>query len=185
MNSFDKEKRRETVKRGRDDESCTLFKVDGNSKAWVTFRKVMEGENFTGLVFCTNCKEVLQYEGEKGTKGMPALIEVMLRHLESIRCSSYLKEAESGTEKNQTSLDSFCEKKNLHPSIIPKVTDALMDVFIKDLRPFYLVDGEGFRNFCQCLLEIGSVFGKMNVEQLLLSSQTDGKEIFINVAPGN
>ena len=53
-----------------------------------------------------------------------------------------------------------------------KMTDACVKMCSVDLRPFSVVNGPGFKNVAQSLIEVGAKFGNVNAEEVLPHSPT-------------
>jgi len=136
---------------------CILETHRGKSKVWDLFSKIIYANNDevqlpkdTGYVCCTKCKTILTYSSSCGVS-----------HLNRHKCQLNV---------NNERIDNFFAKRN-KPNIPSSVTIEAVNCCIKlcslDIRPFEAVDGEGFRQLCQFLINTGARYGKIDAADLM------------------
>lgn len=136
---------------------CILETHRGKSKVWDLFSKIIYANNDevqlpkdTGYVCCTKCKTILTYSSSCGVS-----------HLNRHKCQLNV---------NNERIDNFFAKRN-KPNIPSTVTIEAVNCCIKlcslDIRPFEAVDGEGFRQLCQFLINTGARYGKIDAADLM------------------
>lgn len=136
---------------------CVLENVKGKSNAWNLFKKIMYTNNNeaqcpleTGYVYCTKCTTILTYNSTDG-----------LSHINRHKCPLI---------NQSNTINVFFEKKR-KLNIPSKVANEAIDHCIKfcslDIRPFEILDGEGFKQLCQFLINTGARYGQVDAAELL------------------
>lgn len=150
-----------------------------NKELWRKFRIVVtenEGKTeSTNFVCCVDCNELFKHHSQKsGTTHLK-------NHMQGETCNK-IKSAKKGSP-TQTSLKGF-----LVPSVSTQHKRArtvarkhVLEMCARDVKPFTLVEGKGFRGFAQSMIDLGAQMGKMNVEDILPDRRTvsnDAKALF-------
>lgn len=127
-----------------------------SSSAWDSFHLIYETTNpnsaLDGFVYCIKCNEFVPYNGPTTSQ--------LLRH----KCI-----LNQPTIRNQpTIIDSFGPKIriNFSESDTSNMRDAAMQFVVRDIRPFYAVEGDGLRNFCKTMLMIGQKYSLMSDDDI-------------------
>lgn len=124
-----------------------------SSSAWDAFHLIYdmsnEGSIVNDFVKCIKCDQFLSYKGPTTTQ--------LLRH----KCKA-----------KQPTIDSFISVKrmNFTEFEINSVRESAMQFVVKDIRPFYAVEGCGLRNLCRSLITIGQKYPQMvddDIERLI------------------
>lgn len=124
-----------------------------SSSVWDLFHLIFDISNentlVNGFVRCRKCDELVTYKGPTTSQ--------LLRH----KCNLV-----------QPTLDSFVSTKRIKftESELSSVRDAAMEFVVKDIRPFFAVEGDGFRNLCKTLLAVGQNHRRVNsndIERLI------------------
>lgn len=140
-----------------------------SSSAWDSFHLIYDISNENSMVIdfvmCIKCKEFVPYRGPTTTQ--------LLRH----KCSP-----------NHRSIGSFLTKKlKFSESDINNVRDAAMQFIVKDIRPFYALEGDGLRELCKALIIVGQKYTRMSdadIENLIphrkvIKKRVDEKAIYV------
>jgi hypothetical protein len=149
----------------RDRSSRVSFdnKTAGSSQFWNNFVKVNVDNTYSEYVKCIKCDTIVKYSARDGTGGMAS------------HSSSCLRSATANSSKI-TDFPGWMKKgtsKSLLPSTLKsEVADELAMMCAKDIRPFAIVDGEGFRAFVQKILDIGAKYGNVDLNDILPHSTT-------------
>ncbi|GJQ76447.1 hypothetical protein Trydic_g2160 [Trypoxylus dichotomus] len=123
------------------------------------------------------CKRISQYLSHiKGTSNLlKHKCNVQRNTITSVaKCEpetsiSVTKDNEDTLVQNSISLITKDNKDTLVQNSISLIT--------KDILPFELLDGEGMKDFAQCLIDAGATYGKANVNDLLPHSTTISKHV--------
>jgi len=144
-----------------------------NRELWSKFSTVVrqkDGEN-TNYVSCNKCKEVFKHHNQKsGTTHLKTHSEACKGNTPKSGQTSmraFVKPTTSGQEK--------------HAKAIAR--KRAVEMCARDVKPFTLLEGEGFRAFAQSMIDIGAQMGKMKVEDILPDRRTvsnDTKVTFEN-----
>jgi hypothetical protein len=128
------------------------------SEVWLRFVEVVDENNkYIGYVSCKNCDQIYKYNYKDGTSSLK-------RHV----CHVLNK---------QPTITSFLEKKMV-PVIAKEITTKkIMEFVCKDLRPFEIITGSGFREFAQEMINIGSVHGRISIDDLLPHPTTVSRNV--------
>ncbi len=78
------------------------------------------------------------------------------------------KKDDSDTSQNITAF----LKSKVPAHVKSEVTDACVELCCRDLRPFDIVSGDGFHTVAQCLINIGSRYGRVDASSVLPHRQT-------------
>lgn len=129
----------------------------GSSEVWKDFNEVIDmQEKPIGFAICKTCEHVFKYNYKTGTS-------TLKRH----KCS----------DEKQPKITSFLSKKSI-PTVVKDITTKKMVDFVcKDLRPFEIVTGQGFKDFAQEMINIGFTYGSIQVDELLPHPTTISRNI--------
>lgn len=120
----------------------------GKSDVWLNFDEVVDKEEQPiGFCICKNCSQVFKYDYKTGTSSLK-------RH----KCSS---------NEKQPKITSFWEKKEIPTAAKEATLKRLINLICKDIRPFEIIAGQGFREFTQEMINIGATYGALSVDNLL------------------
>ena len=105
----------------------------------------------TGFVSCTKCKILLSYTPSNGTS-----------HLKRHKCVL--------VNRSTLIIDNYFEEK-LKKDIPTQVANEMVEKCVKmcslDLRSFEFVDGNGFKELGQYLVNLGAKYGHLDIDNLL------------------
>ncbi|RWS01743.1 transposable element Hobo transposase-like protein, partial [Leptotrombidium deliense] len=111
----------------------------GKSKVWKGFQRVFVDREKQDFVACNNCATLLTHSKTTGTSGLT-------KH----KCVSV------GVNSDQRKINSIFAPKQMDSKLKTKIIKAAVLFAAKDLRPFTILDGDGFRLMAQELIAIGS-----------------------------
>lgn len=141
------------------DMSISFTELVGKSEILIKFMRVECDGDSTMYAACKTCLVLVKYASDSGTSGLK-------RHT----CK-----ANSG--KNQPSIASFIKRK-LPLGVKSRLTDKIACMCSQDLRPFAVVEGKGFTNVAQELLDIGAKYGSnVQVEDILPCARTVSRHV--------
>ena len=140
------------------DPSVRLRELFGKSQILNRFTRVeCDGAN-TVYACCKSCAVLVKYSCESGTSGLK-------RHT----CKA--------KSENQSKITSFVKRK-LPVGVKTRFTNTLVRMCSQDIRPFAMVEGQGFKTVAQELLDIGSRYGgTILAEDLLPSARTVSRHV--------
>lgn len=131
---------------------------NGKSEIWKTFLEILDlNNNYIGYVLCKNCEHIFTYSQKSGTSHL-------LRH-KCISSSSQLK------------ITGYLPKTSIPTTIKELTTNKLVNFVCKDLRPFEIIEGKGFRDFSQEMINIGAKFGQIQVNDLFPHPTTISRNV--------
>ncbi|CAG8839893.1 2295_t:CDS:1, partial [Cetraspora pellucida] len=78
---------------------------------------------------------------------------------------------------SQSKITAFLPKVSIPTTIKELTTNKLVNFVCKDLRPFEIIEGEGFRDFSQEMINIGAKFGQIQVDNLFSHPTTISRNI--------
>ena len=133
-------------------------KTGGSSDVWANFNEIIDmQEQFIDYVICKNCEHVFKYNYKIGTS--------------SLRCYK------CSFDDKQPKITSYWTTKNF-PTITKEITTKKIVNFVcKDLRSFKIITGQGFREFAQEMINIGSMYGYLEVDDLFPHPTTVSRNI--------
>ena len=130
----------------------------GKSEVWQNFDEIIDKkEQPVGFVMCKNCLHVLKYDYKTGT--------------------SSLKRHKCPINENQPKITSYLGKKAIPAVAKEVVTKKIINLVCKDLRPFEIILGHGFREFSQEMINIGAMYGSLSVDDLFLHPTTISRNV--------
>ncbi|CAG8841620.1 41395_t:CDS:2, partial [Gigaspora margarita] len=139
---------------------------NGKSEVWQNFLEIVDLNNqYIGYVSCKNCNNIFTYSQKSGTSHL-------LRH----QCIS---------SSNQLKITLFLPKKTILPTAKESTTNKIVNFVCKDLRPFEIIEGEGFRDFSQEMINIGAKFGQIQIDDLFPHPTTISRNIIKNMWTDN
>jgi hypothetical protein len=137
------------------DKSITYENCDSKKDFWKGFKKVFENNKLTEYAICNHCSKIIKYNSRIGTNSLS-------RH----KCVN--KEI----VKNEETIDRHLIKRIKGSNIKSKIAESIVCFAAKDLRPFSVVEGKGFRILAQELLKIGSKHPNISVDDVIPSDTT-------------
>jgi hypothetical protein len=130
----------------------------GKSEVWQKFLEIINiQKQFIGYVLCKNCEQIFTYSQKSGTSHL-------LRH----HCISSV---------DQLKITSFISKKTIPPIAKELTINKLVNLVCKDLRPFEIIIGDGFREFSQEMINLGTKFGQLQIDELFPHPTTISRNI--------
>ncbi|KAJ8351797.1 hypothetical protein SKAU_G00232730 [Synaphobranchus kaupii] len=147
-------------RRVKDNDPCiTLTELLGKSEVLKKFLRVESDGAKTLYAVCKTCKVVLKYTTDSGTSGLQ-------RHT-----------CKPGGGVMQPKITSFVKRKV--PVVIKsRLTNTIARMCSQDLRPFAVVEGQGFINVAKELLHIGAKYGaSVEVGDVLPSARTVSRHV--------
>lgn len=142
----------------RKGELKTQEKKSGKSDVWTNFNEIVDSqEQYIGFVICKNCEHIFKHDYKTGTS-------TLKRH----KCSSIDK---------QQKITSYLSGKNTPKVAKDLINQKITNFVCRDLRPFDIIIGQGFREFSQELINIGSIYGCLKVDDLLPHPTTVSRNI--------
>nr|CAG8564771.1 2964_t:CDS:2 [Entrophospora candida] len=128
-------------------------KQGGRSDVWDKFSELVDlDDKMIGYVVCRNCDYITKYNYKLGTSNLR-------RH----RCCNL---------DNQSKITSFLQKNEAPANVKELIKKKSINFVCRDLRPFEIVSGKGFQEFAQELVNIGSVYGPLSIDELLPNPTT-------------
>lgn len=123
------------------------------------FKRVYIDSGPTNYVVCQDCDDnkLMKYVQGGGTARL-------LDHNKKFHKSF-------ATSSTQSKIPQFVKNK-VSPKDKSMIADKLAICCAKELRPFYMVEGEGFIDFCQALIDLGASKGSMDAKELLPCADT-------------
>lgn len=161
---------------------------NARSDIWRSFKIVYYRGHPQKFVICDKCKELFVHDRQKGTSAI-------LKHLHSrcgyrkMRANAALGALSPGSMVGVgvSLVNKTAGKSNIRPatklqsvskpSQLRRIPEAMKEEFnfivaeslSEDLTPFYNIDQIGFRRIAQYLLDIGAMYGKQLVDEVLVS----------------
>lgn len=139
-------------------------KTNSKSSVWEKFLTVVDSRTSVpeGHVQCRLCKSFFVYDSAKtGTS-----------HLSRHKCK---------VSSNSASISSFfspqCPKPSVPTDVKEKVTIACARLCAKDMRPFDVVSGSGFKEVAEELIQIGARYGNVNAQDILPHPTTVSRKV--------
>lgn len=136
-------------------EPVKMEQCSGRSHVWLNFVKVLIDDEYCAHVKCRACESLLRWDSRHGTSGL-------LAHTKSC---SVLKRNSSGNQ-TITSTSGFTAVSNRHAfSKTDKhdLADVIVEICAKDIRPFSIVEGAGFKLLQEKLVSLGAKYGNVDV----------------------
>lgn len=120
-----------------------------SSNVWEVFQSIIDETTepkriVSNFVKCSCCSQFLTYNGQTTT--------VLLRHMS--KCGNH-----------QPSILKFLVSKKsitFKEIDIASVREAAMKFVVKDLRPFYAIEGDGLNELCKTMLQLGQKYPTMS-----------------------
>ncbi len=143
-------------------------KKDVRSKAWKHFKIPGTSiDNQLKFKTCTICFHTLKISTSTG---------IMSSHFNAKHGKPVVDEKQDVMDNHLFPAPSQKSKK-LSPQMKEKLKNGLAMVVIKDLRPFMFMEGEGFLELGQVLIDIGARYGKQNIRQILPHRTTIARHV--------
>ncbi|RDD45528.1 Transposable element Hobo transposase [Trichoplax sp. H2] len=118
------------------------------SEVWKRFAIIYDEHGALDYAACRFCYQVYCYRTANGTSAL-------IKH----NCQEQAKHSDSGSGSTATATyasSSRSSKQGLPYEVKKYVMTALVEMCCQDLHPFTIVNGDGFRKFCQILLDCHS-----------------------------
>ena len=133
-------------------------KKGGSSDVWTTFNEIIDTQDQSvGFVICKNCEHILKHNYKSGT--------------------STLKRHKCPVNDKQPKITSYWSTKSFPTTAKDLTTKKIVNFVCKDLRPFEIIMGQGFREFAQEMINIGSIYGHLQVNDLFPHPTTVSRNI--------
>jgi ribosomal silencing factor RsfS len=139
---------------------------DGKSSVWKSFVLVTVDGQKLPYVKRSKCNTALKWKSKDGTSSLSG-------HLES--CSS--KGLYSTTNVKITDMPGFAVSATSSEVKVPlsvksQMAAEIVKIYATDIRPFSIIEGQGFRAVAQKLISIGAQYGSVNVADVILCATT-------------
>ena len=143
-----------------------VSKFEGKSEVWTYFKQVMGSDNVcVGFVECSKCGMLFTYDSKKtGTSSMN-------RHMKQV--------CHARKDDNQPSMSSFVTSPTIPMRVKQALTEKCVGFCCKDIRPFYVVSGQGFQELAQELVNIGATYGRVSAQSILPHHSTVSKACIV------
>lgn len=136
---------------------------DGTSDAWKYFTKVYVDKNYSGFVFCKVCKQVLlKWKSKDGTSGQ----------LGHSKCCTVSTKSPATSIKQLFAAKVQSGSASIAAEDKSTLADKLASTCGKDIRPFSMVEGAGFREVASHFISIGARYGNINIDNVMPSART-------------
>jgi hypothetical protein len=130
---------------------------EGKNSLWQFFKSVYQivgtDKSYLPYVMCARCEKILSYDSAKGGTSH------LRRHVDA--CAAAKQTA--GT----TSLSSFFKTTSIPKAAKDHITEKCVEFVCRDIRPFNTVEGEGFLDLAQALINVGVRYGQVNAADVL------------------
>ena len=121
----------------------------GKSDVWSNFEEIVDREERpVGFVMCKDCSQVFRYDYKIGTSSLK-------RH----KCHFH-------SDEKQQKITSYWGKKEIPVAAKEATSKRLINLVCKDIRPFEIIVGQGFKEFAQEMINIGAIYGNLPVDNL-------------------
>ena len=136
------------------------------STTWNDFQHVGVDGKDEGYVACKKCRVVLRYNPINGTS-------TMARHSKSHAAS-----ASHSTSGSQMAITAMAAVRG---SNVPEgqklkvkgdIASAVSKCCYMDIRPYHMIEGDGFKHLAQALINVGAKHGSVRAEDVLPSEAT-------------
>lgn len=133
----------------------------GKSTVWINFNEIVnKDEQTVGFAMCKNCSQIFKYDYKTGT--------------------STLKCHKCPADENQSKITLYWGEKDVPTAAKEATTKKLINLVCKDLRPFEIIAGQGFREFSQEIINIGATYGSLSVDDLFPHPTTISRNVIKN-----
>jgi len=122
----------------------------GKSDVWKNYFRVFNAsdESQMNWVICHHCKDAFFHDPHKtGTSKLKQHVEKCVKSASNSKITSFY---------NTTTAPNFSASEKA------AVVDSLVSLCSKDVRPFQIVSGEGFQEFCEAIYTLGYKHGSAN-----------------------
>lgn len=119
------------------------------SEFWTNYSQIYYQDIVQDYILCSNCKTVLKWRSESGTR--------VMSHHHCVR----VKPVTSTTPRQRT-ISSYCQQSSSSiecPLIQKRITEACVEYCAVDGRSFESVAGAGFANLAKQLINAGATLG--------------------------
>lgn len=125
----------------------------GKSTVWKHFKMVVQADGEpAGHVQCKSCGSILKYDSKKTGNSQ------LQRHVEKV-CKS--------AGPLQPSITAFTTSRKVPMQTKEKVTEKCVEFCCKDIRPFRCIEGRGFVELAQQLINVGATYGSVAAQDVL------------------
>jgi len=136
-----------------------------NEQLWRKFQSIVNKKDSksTEFVCCCDCQEVFKHHSQKsGTTHLKTHLQSGCKVNKSAKHVSHTQTAITGFITNNT--------RQKHARSVAR--KRAVEMCAKDVRPFSILEGEGFRAFAQAMIDIGAQMGKVSAEDILPDRRT-------------
>jgi len=145
----------------------------GKSDVWPSFVKVFLDDTFSQFVKCTACSTLLKWKAKDGTSGLKA-------HMKSCpaqRKNTAITPLAGFLTCDSATPTSTSQRRHLTTSDRLDVTESIVRFCARDIRPFNIVEGEGFRDLAHKLIHLGAKYGDIPASEVLPSGRTLSRHV--------
>jgi hypothetical protein len=134
------------------------------SEVWQRFVRVKVDSTLSDFVKCQKCDTVLKWKSRDGTHGLKM-------HMDSCSSKTSLRKIDD--------MAGFACAKQPHISAAVKsdLTAGIVRMCAVDIRPFSVIEGEGFKHLADKLIQIGAKYGPVPASDLLPCATTVSRHL--------
>lgn len=144
-----------------------LIAFNGKSDVWKYMRKVKDNESGQVLDFvaCVLCDKIMNFKKQSGTK-------YLNWHLSICKPKRNTVNGESGGN-----VDNIVECNPITSRDKKEMLDSITDWCAKDIRPLAVINGKGFQQFCEKLMDMSKQYDKSQIGQILPNEKTVSRNV--------
>jgi hypothetical protein len=147
------EKKKEILSAIKEGKLCTSAEPPSLSSGefWSSLLRIKDLNGiYEPFVQCTICQQILSYESKNGTKSLNSHVQSCIRKTNLSKCN--------------LSIENYVKKSSdVSPDDKRLITIACSKYCAFDMRSFNSVNGDGFRQLCQALFDLGYKYGSMRL----------------------
>jgi len=148
----------------------TFEQCSGKSDVWPYFERVNVDGEYRCHVRCKACLCLLKFKTRDGTSGLAA-------HRKSCSARRRIASGQQAITSMPGVANTGSDRRKISQADKSELTDMIVDMCAKDIRPFCIVEGGGFRAVAGKLVALGSKYGKFDIEDALPSERTVSRHV--------
>jgi hypothetical protein len=141
---------------------------EGKSAVWKSFLLVTVDGNKLPFVKCNRCDTVLKWKSKDGTSSLSG-------HLDS--CTAKGASASNVKITDMPGFSVTSSQPKVPAAVKSQMAAKIVRMCATDIRPFSVVQGQGFKAVAQKLISIGAQYGCVNVDEILPCSTTVSRHL--------
>ena len=139
------------------------------SSAWTDFQHVGVDGKDEGYVTCKKCRIVLRYNPINGTSTMSRHSKV---HSASAHSSAAVASGGQMTITNMANIRGSNVPEGQKLKAKADLATAVSKCCYMDIRPYHMIEGDGFKHLAQALINVRAKHGSVRAEDVLPSEAT-------------